>query len=593
MDRARRRLERNRALARALGEFAPRGAAQLFFAAGAQPRRPMTVRAFGRAWRRQADEIRAGRLPELLSLYVHVPFCAHKCRYCIYHSQGDFAPEALAAYLERLRAEIEYLAPAFEGLGFVTRYLGGGTPTVLSEEQLEGLLEWLARAFAIRPGGERAFETNPLSLTRAKARLFAAHGFNRVSFGVQTLDPRALAAANRGYQTAELVARAFELLHAERFLINVDLIHGLAGAPPGRLEEDLGRLLAFRPGQVTVYALSPFTPGLAASPPAAAVELVARVLPLAAAAGYEIEVHPTCLGLFRRAGVGSEDRLSQEAREVGRHEVYNDLTTRPFSLLALGPTAFGNLWGRLGYRHAAYPSTSPFDPGAPVVGAFRYGLELERRRFVATELASQEGLRSAAYREVFGEPPEASLGQELEDLVELGLLRRTRAGYAHAGPDPVERFAAELFFVPPGLRRRVLARRPGGAGAKARGADGDPPGQGDSGSDPVLGLVQPDGQVLRLALRVHRPGQGCLHHHGGLAVYIPSSLPAGQCRHPPLEEALLRAFCALFERVIEAERPDSPTALAGALLRRGSRLELRLGPAGVRQRVQLRREPDV
>ncbi len=64
------------------------------------------------AWSRLAVDIRKGACPELLTLYLHIPFCSHKCKYCIYHSVGNFEPAALEGYLHRLHAEVEYYARA-------------------------------------------------------------------------------------------------------------------------------------------------------------------------------------------------------------------------------------------------------------------------------------------------------------------------------------------------------------------------------------------------------------------------------------------------------------------------------------------------
>ncbi len=236
--------------------------------------------------------------------YIHVPFCAHHCGYC------DFAVTAgndhlIDLYLEALAAELSALgAPRpVESL-----FIGGGTPTHLSAEQLQRLLEvvtkWLplvpltsplegevaASLWTRRVGGEAlgaskgappppggeapptspsrgevrvhaprspeySIESNPDTLTEEKAAVLAAFGVNRVSIGVQSFQPDALTALDRRH-APEHVGRAVEAVRRHIPVVSFDLIFGAPGSTPANWAADLDAALAFEPQHVSTYGLT-------------------------------------------------------------------------------------------------------------------------------------------------------------------------------------------------------------------------------------------------------------------------------------------------------------------------------------------------
>ena len=116
-----------------------------------------------RAWR-AAEESRAG-------LYVHVPYCPDRCTYCRYCSHALPDAAALDRYMQGLRFEIERYAPHVRQLRFTTLYVGGGTPTMLSESQMDALFDMIEGNFDLRRTRQRAVEATPATLTAARARV--------------------------------------------------------------------------------------------------------------------------------------------------------------------------------------------------------------------------------------------------------------------------------------------------------------------------------------------------------------------------------------------------------------------------------------
>ncbi len=180
-------------------------------------------------------------------LYVHLPFCAHRCGYC------DFVTavgrnEQHAAYVEALLAELEQerarLAPELE-----TVFLGGGTPTFTEPDALERLLG------ALPPAAEVTVEANPETVTPALAALLSKNGVNRVSMGAQTFNTALLDVLERR-TTGGDVLRAFQTLRdAEIDNISLDLIYGIPGQSPADLERDLEQALALEPEHLSCYEL--------------------------------------------------------------------------------------------------------------------------------------------------------------------------------------------------------------------------------------------------------------------------------------------------------------------------------------------------
>lgn len=545
-----------RALAERLRPLAARGVLQHFYLAPTLPQAPLSHRQILDAWRSWAEAPGAAAQP--LHLYLHIPFCAHKCRYCIYHSQGDFAPGELSAYLARLQDELD----AYREIGAArpcdTFYLGGGTPTVLSEAQLASLLDRVHARFRFRPGGERAFECNPLSLTPAKARLFARFGLNRASFGVQTLRRTTLAGCNRGYQTERMVRRCIETLRTERFFVNADLIHGLDGGSLSELARTARRLLDWGATQITVYSLSPYTPegvGRARGLPMDELgRALARRVELRAT---NIQAHPTALGIT--ATGTADDLLSEEGMRERRAVRYSDASPDPFSLLGLGPTARGSIFGKLRYQFLPYPATTPFSPGARLAAGRFLEPDEEQRRYVVGQLEDARALSPSRYRTLFGEPLAARFGAQMRALRRAGWLRREPAGYVLAPPDALGRFAACLVFVSEPMRQAVRAQT--NAPSPAERSSPKTPRPSGAGAGRRLLVQDRGGAAVEVELVAAAPDRPVFFAHAGLGFFVP-----GNDFRPDSKQArLLERFSRLFARAAR-QSPDDVDALVRRLL---------------------------
>jgi oxygen-independent coproporphyrinogen-3 oxidase len=188
-------------------------------------------------------------------LYIHVPFCASKCPYCDFFSVA--ATDMIDSWLEALCRELDLYREQFPR--FETVYLGGGTPSLLSDQQLGSLMEYVRRSVSILDDAECTIEVNPDDVSREKAGSLRDLGFNRLSIGVQSFDDRLLGLLKRRHN-AEQACAAIEHATAAGFdSISLDLMFGLPGQD---WESELAQAVGFKPGHLSCYQLTvkPGTP---------------------------------------------------------------------------------------------------------------------------------------------------------------------------------------------------------------------------------------------------------------------------------------------------------------------------------------------
>lgn len=193
-----------------------------------------------------------------LGLYIHVPFCVRKCRYCDFYSIADLS--AVDAYIGALIAEIQMRGAGFKDAVFDTVYLGGGTPSVLGSGRTGRVLEAAAKHFHILPGAEITLEVNPGTLEARSLAQYRSAGVNRINIGVQSFDDVNLSFLGR-IHCASQAADALQAAEKAGFLdIGMDLIYGLPGQGRDAWQNDLDAAAGFYPAHVSCYMLT-YEPG--------------------------------------------------------------------------------------------------------------------------------------------------------------------------------------------------------------------------------------------------------------------------------------------------------------------------------------------
>jgi len=382
------------------------------------------------------EQRKVGSMALPLSLYVHIPFCESVCYYCACNKVITKHHERAAEYLRYLALEVELqVAHVGSGQNVSQLHLGGGTPTFLSDAELEDLMSMLRSHFTLVPGGEYSIEVDPRTVTEERLRTLARLGFNRLSFGVQDFDPTVQKAVHR-IQPAEQV---FALVAAARRIgfesINVDLIYGLPMQTPESFARTLAQVNELRPDRIALYAYahlpSRFKPQR---------RIISAELP---SGGAKLSMLSASLDALQDAGyvyVGMDhfalptDALAVAKRQGRLHRNFQGYSTQPdCDLIALGVSSIG----RIGATYSQNAKTleeyrDMLDQGRlPIVR----GLALTRddllRRAVIMSLMCQGELQFESielghlidFRQYFSRELEV-----LEGLAEHGLVRLDPTG---------------------------------------------------------------------------------------------------------------------------------------------------------------------
>ncbi len=190
-----------------------------------------------------------------LSVYVHIPFCESVCYYCACNKVITKHHERAGEYLDALDTEIDLIRGAIGSKQTVSQlHFGGGSPTFLSDAELERVMASLRRAFRISGDAEMSIEVDPRTVTPARLEVLSQMGFNRISFGVQDFDAQVQQAVHRVQpfeSVRDLIRSAREIGYAS---INADLIYGLPKQTPESFARTVAQIGELRPDRIALYA---------------------------------------------------------------------------------------------------------------------------------------------------------------------------------------------------------------------------------------------------------------------------------------------------------------------------------------------------
>lgn len=370
-----------------------------------------------------------------LSLYLHIPFCRHRCGYCDFNTYAGLE-DLMPAYTDALIAEAEWLAAAAgERLPVHTIFLGGGTPSLLPLEAMQRLLGALHGAYNVAADAEISLEANPGTLSPEYLAGLRAAGFNRISLGVQSASPHELLVLEREHDFVDVVNSVKWARQAGFDNLNLDWIFGLPGQSLASWQRNLELAVGLAPEHLSLYALSiehgtPFKEldgrGLLALPDGDAAaemyELADRMLADGGFVQYEISN-------WAKPGADGQPRTCRHNLQYWRNLPYAGLGAGAHGFLAGHRTA--NVLAPAAYikrmREAAADPAAAAASGLPRTPATASAELVDARREMGETMMMglrlvREGVSQDGFAQRFGSTLEQEYGRSITALQRRGLL---------------------------------------------------------------------------------------------------------------------------------------------------------------------------
>jgi oxygen-independent coproporphyrinogen-3 oxidase len=371
---------------------------------------------------------------ENLALYVHLPFCRERCLFCACNVVITSRDDVLQAYLDRLHEEIRTVASKLPDRRRVSGiHWGGGTPTHLSPTQIEALWDSLTAEFELLPDAEVSIEVHPPVTTRGQMETLARLGFNRVSFGVQDIDPGVQSLINRNQslqQTEDVLSWARELGFNS---VNFDLIYGLPGQTLETWNYTLDQVARLLPDRLAIYSYAhvPWLHPHQNRMPGDQLPTPGLKLELLRTASRRLEAE----GGYREIGFDHfalpSDELATAVEERKLYRNFMGYTVKPArDYIGFGMTAISEVGNAFAQNHGKLNRWNEAIDGGHCAVAKGHSLSLDDRirKLVIERLmcnqqvtfAEVEALSGVPFREYFAGQWEALADFEADGLVTRG-----------------------------------------------------------------------------------------------------------------------------------------------------------------------------
>lgn len=188
------------------------------------------------------------------SLYIHIPFCDHKCIYCDFYS--IITSDNVDNFLEALKTEIDFYAKIYSSDRIVTSlFFGGGTPSLMSPKYIDEIIRYSKQNFNFNDNAEITLETNPGTVNKEKLITFRDSGVNRISIGIQSFDDEDLKFLTRIHNKQSAIDTVYNAAEAGFENINIDLIFNLPGQTKEKWKKNLEQAVALPIKHISAYSL--------------------------------------------------------------------------------------------------------------------------------------------------------------------------------------------------------------------------------------------------------------------------------------------------------------------------------------------------
>ena len=393
------------------------------------------------------------------SLYLHIPFCAHRCAYCDFNTYAG-QEAVIPAYVDALNREINFVGQQSKHYETTrledystkvhTIFFGGGTPSLLSPPQFDSIFRSLRAAFALTPNPEISIEANPGTVSYEALCQLREIGINRISFGVQSANMEELRMLERAHDFFDVIEAVTSARKAgfdrQSYGVNLDLIYGLPEQTLETWQTTVKRILDLHPEHISAYALTlehgtPFgrwaSRGLMPLPdPDLAAEMYEWTGKTLEANGYvQYEISNWAKNIESQKSKVESQTLDLRPLTPAHACQHNLQYWRSLPYLGFGAGAHGYANGyrysnvlriktyieRLNTDHRSLIADFPLSPAA--VNRHKQTIEDDMSEYMLMGLRlTQEGVSTQEFQKRFGQSMQEAFGKEISELLRLGLI---------------------------------------------------------------------------------------------------------------------------------------------------------------------------
>lgn len=190
-----------------------------------------------------------------LGIYIHIPFCVSRCKYCDFYSQTDCSPQLQESYIDALCKHIKEYSQQTKEYVVTSVYFGGGTPTLLPTEQIKRLVKCIKKNFRLSLKCEISIEANPGTVDLKSLKQIRKMGINRISIGAQSFEDCELKTCGRVHSSEQIYKAVIDARMAKFDNISLDLIYGLPGQTKQTLGQSIKDAIELEVDHISLYGL--------------------------------------------------------------------------------------------------------------------------------------------------------------------------------------------------------------------------------------------------------------------------------------------------------------------------------------------------
>ncbi len=402
-------------------------------------------------WNKSFFMMKDGGIPSEIGMYVHWPFCPSQCTFCRCNMTVPKNNQSMQLALDALKNEMNMLRELFKDTVFSSFYMGGGTPTFMTNEMLDDFFSHLYRCFRFAKGAQIYMESSPATLTESKVRLLLKHGLNRITLGVQTFNNQLLSNLERTGQTRSSVIEVFNLLSQfSNLVLDIDLMVGLEDQTPAIFFRDLMQVLKLRPKCFHLYPFDDAFPTI--------FRQTGKKIDLKQRRVIDCVTQVADRLLYKSGYV----RWSDGWEDVNLYpwETRQETALRRFrvSMLGIGYGALSHSFGSSWYCHPGIPSGGVMSADVPDFLSITSSIEEEMRGYLIESLARSKKSSRIVFKKIFGRDimDMDFLVRPVLRLVDEGLLAVDSEFITWLGADVVELVVQLKSFYSPKIVKSIL-----------------------------------------------------------------------------------------------------------------------------------------